>query len=225
MGILKPALWHTPAITNDGIIRQAPDPREKHEGFTPRPQQGVEMRTSSTGLQHTLTYTVYHWPVYPGCQQGWHYLWVLCFHQRVQEVQYLSHTPACCTISCTPAFTRPRRIHCRETLQGLALITCPADKSHYFPPTSYKELCSLRRNRRRNWSSDVVLSSPANPPTGAMDKLCPSRNSETGSCQQPQCPFAEPWAMPSWGHCGLELPCQGTAARRAPHPLPIQSTL
>lgn len=24
-GILKPALWHTPAITNDGIIRQAPD--------------------------------------------------------------------------------------------------------------------------------------------------------------------------------------------------------
>lgn len=35
-GILKPALWHTPAITKDGIIRQAPDPRENHEGFTSR---------------------------------------------------------------------------------------------------------------------------------------------------------------------------------------------
>lgn len=27
----------------------------------------------------------------------------------------------------------------RETLQGSALITCPADKSHYFPPNSDKE--------------------------------------------------------------------------------------
>lgn len=35
-GILKPALWHTPAITKDGIIQQAPDPREDHEGFTSR---------------------------------------------------------------------------------------------------------------------------------------------------------------------------------------------
>lgn len=50
------------------------------------------MRTSPTGLQHTLTYTAHHQPVCPGCQQGWHYLWVLSFHQRVQEEQYLSHT-------------------------------------------------------------------------------------------------------------------------------------
>lgn len=69
-GILKPALWHTPAITKDGIIRQAPDPREKHEGFTPGSQQGVEMRTSSTGLQHTLTYTVHHRPACPGVRSS-----------------------------------------------------------------------------------------------------------------------------------------------------------
>lgn len=45
-GDFKPALWHTPAITNDGIILQAPDPREKRAGFTPSPHQAVEMRTS-----------------------------------------------------------------------------------------------------------------------------------------------------------------------------------
>lgn len=38
-----------------------------------------------------------------------------------------------------------------------------------------------------------------------VDKLCPSRNREIGSCQQPQCPFAEPWVMLSWGQWGLEL--------------------
>lgn len=35
-GILKPALWHTPAVTNNRIIQQAPDPRENQEGFTSR---------------------------------------------------------------------------------------------------------------------------------------------------------------------------------------------
>lgn len=85
MGILKPALWHTPAITKDGIIRQAPDPCEKHEGFTPKFQQGVEMRTSSTGLQHTLTYTVHQQPACPGVSSSSAAVTCGCsgFHQRV----------------------------------------------------------------------------------------------------------------------------------------------
>lgn len=33
-GVLQPALWHTPAITKDGLIRQAPERQENQEGFT-----------------------------------------------------------------------------------------------------------------------------------------------------------------------------------------------
>lgn len=42
--------------------------------------------------------------------------------------------------------------------------------------------------------NDAAVSSPANPPTSAMGKLCPNRKSKT--------PFAEPWEMLSWGQWG-----------------------
>lgn len=92
-GILKPALWHTPAITNDGVILQAPDPREKRAGFTPSPHQAVEMRTSSAPTHldlQGLSATCLSWvsgaalvsPV--GAQVS----------SRGAEVQTLSHLPA-----------------------------------------------------------------------------------------------------------------------------------
>lgn len=145
-GILKPALWHTPAITNDGIIRQAPDPREKHQGFTPRSPQGVERRGLISRAPahcdlHRLAVTCLCWVSGEAVLLS---LWLLRSHQRLRRCNTW-HTPACCSISCTPALSRPARTPCnsmlnRETLQGSALITCPADISHYFPANSDKEL-------------------------------------------------------------------------------------
>lgn len=61
-GILKPALWHTPAITKDGLIRQAPDPQENHEGFVSRSLVGVKTRSSPTQLRRAQTCTITHGP-------------------------------------------------------------------------------------------------------------------------------------------------------------------
>ena len=130
MGILKPALWHTPAITKDGIIRQAPDPRENHEGFTSRSlvanrasRQGPHLH-GSNAHRPALFITDLHDVLGVRRRSGWGYL--QCaegFHQRVYEVQYLRCASVRCSVSShrTQAFASLTRTHHNSVLKSESL--------------------------------------------------------------------------------------------------------
>jgi len=141
MGILKPALWHTPAITKDGIIRRAPDPRENHEGSTSRSPAANRASRGGPYRHGSPTLLLADRHGVPGCKEEERLGLCWGFQHGVYDVQALRHTSAHRSISSrrTPAFASLTRTHRnsvlnRESRRGQVLITCLADISHYFTP-------------------------------------------------------------------------------------------